>query len=71
MCLEDKLGRTCVHLAALHDHPDVIVCLMERGMELDSTDREGKTPAHYAAQHGSLSSLRVLVRNAVEITTGQ
>ena len=40
-------------------------------MELDTTDKEGKTPAHYAAQHGSLSSLDVLVKNAVDITTGQ
>ena len=71
MCLEDNLGRTDVHLAALHNHTNVIVCLMERGMELDSPDKEGKTPAHYAAQHGSLSTLDVLVKNAVDITTGQ
>ena len=71
MCLEDNLGRSDVHLAALHDHTNVIVCLMERGMELDMPDKEGKTPAHYAAQHGSLSTLGVLVKNAIDITTGQ
>ena len=43
---------------------------MERGMELDSADKEGKTPAHYAARHGSLSCLTVLIKNAVDIATG-
>ena len=70
ICLEDNLGRSSVHLAALHDHSNVITCLMERGMELDSTDKEGKTPAHYAARQGSLSCLVVLIKNDVDITAG-
>ena len=54
----------------MHDHSDVIVCLVQRGMELDSTDKEGKTPVHYAARYGSLSCLAVLVKNAVDINAG-
>ncbi len=71
ICLEDSEGRTCVHLAALHDHPQIIQCLLDRGMELDMADREGRTPAHYAAHHGNLESLRLLVKNAVDISIGE
>lgn len=71
ICLEDKFGRTGVHLAALKDHPKVIQCLLDRGMELDTADHEGKNPAHYSAQHGNLASLKVLVKNAVDISVGK
>lgn len=70
ICLEDHLGRTSVHLAAQHDHPAIIQCLLDRGMELDTVDREGKTPAHYAARHGNLNSLKVLLKNVVDISSG-
>ena len=71
ICLEDNQGRSGVHLAAMWDHPDIIQCLMERGMELDSTDNHGKTPAHYAAKYGSLACLKCLVKSAVDMTTGE
>ena len=58
-------------MAALQDHPEIIQCLLDRGMELDTADREGKTPAHNAARHGKLASLKVLLKNAVDITIGQ
>ena len=70
ICLEDNFGRTGVHLAALKDHPAVIQCLLDRGMELDTADQVGKNPAHYSAQHGNLASLKVLVKNAVDISVG-
>ena len=34
-------------------------------------DGEGRTPAHYAAHHGNLESLRLLVKNAVDISIGE
>lgn len=43
---------------------------MERGAELDTVDKDGKTPAHYAAKHGSVQSLAVLLKSAVDITQG-
>lgn len=43
---------------------------MERGMELDSVDHKGKTPAHYAAKHGNLDCLRCLIKSAVDMNTG-
>ena len=59
-----------MHLAALKDHASIVQCLMERGMELDTVDHEGKTPAHYAAQHGSLACVKLLVRNAMDMYSG-
>ena len=60
-----------MHLAAMRGHQGVIQCLMERGMELDTVDCKGKTPAHYAAKHGSMECLKCLVTSAVDITTGK
>lgn len=71
ICLEDNFNRTGVHLAAIKNHSSIIQCLMERGAELESTDREGKTPAHYAAQYGSLDCLNLLLKSAVDITQGR
>ncbi len=54
----------------MRDHPDIIQCLVERGMELDTEDLNGKTPAHYAAKYGSLACLKSLVGSKVDITAG-
>ena len=71
ICLEDNFNRTGVHLAAIKNHPSIIQCLMERGAEIESIDCEGKTPAHYAAQYGSLDCLSLLLKSAVDITQGR
>ena len=70
ICLEDRCGRTGVHLAAMRDHAAVMHCLMERGMELDAADHLGRTPAHLAAEHGALNCLKMLAKNAVDMTAG-
>lgn len=54
----------------MRGHREVIQCLMERGVELDTTDHRGKTPAHYAAKHGSRECLKALMKSAVDINTG-
>ncbi len=59
-----------MHLAAMRGYQDVIQCLMERGMELDTVDNNRKTPAHYAAKYGNLDCLKCLVKSAVDMTTG-
>ena len=68
--MEDKHGRTAVHLAATRNHCDVIQFLLEHGIELDSMDVEGKTPAHYAAACGNVECLKLLVDNAIDIVSG-
>lgn len=70
ICLEDNQGQTGVHLAAMRNHPEIIQCLMERGMELDTADHKGKTPAHYAAKYGNVACLQCLAKSAVDMTTG-
>lgn len=69
--MEDREGRSGVHLAAMRGHQEVIQCLMERGMELDTVDHKGKTPAHYAAKYGSVECLKCLMKSAVDMNTGE
>ena len=66
--MEDKQGRTGVHLACMRDHDGIVQSLVQRGMELDIGDRMGKTPAHYAAKYGSLACLECLAKNTVDLT---
>jgi len=70
ICLEDRQGRSGVHLASMKGHANIIHCLTQRGMELDAVDYLGKTPAHYAARHGSVECLEVLAKNSVDLDTG-
>ena len=36
----------------------------------DGIDHQGKSPAHYAAKYGSLNSLKMLIRNTVDVSSG-
>ena len=64
------MNRTGIHFAAMKNHLPIIQCLMERGAELEVTDSDGRTPAHYAAQYGSIDCLEMLLKTAVDITQG-
>lgn len=64
------MNRTCVHYAAMKNHPAIIQCLMERGAELETVDIKGQTPAHYAVQYNSLACLELLLRSSVDVTQG-
>lgn len=49
---EDSKGRQAAHLAAMHNHVKILQLLFDHGVDLDCRCQAGKTPLHYAAQHG-------------------
>ena len=67
--MEDGSNRSAVHLAAMiNDHPTSDPDTAgERSIELEAQDKDGKTPAHYAARHGSIKSFQVLLANDVDM----
>ena len=40
----------------------MIEMLAERGLDVNRSDNEGRTPLHYAAAYGQLESVRALLR---------
>jgi len=66
---EDK-GRTPVHLAAFHGHPDCIRVLHELGCDVSVTAGNGYTPVHSAAFHGNTDCIRVLHELGCDICDG-
>ena len=52
IALGDYDGRTPLHLAAAHNHVDVVGYLLQNGADAGAKDRFGGTAADDAARHG-------------------
>jgi len=52
---------TALHTAAKSDRVDAVKALLAVGADVNSLDRDGNTPLHYAAQGGSRRAMRVLL----------
>lgn len=55
-------GRTALHLAALHGHPDALRSLLDAGMSPSTPDNTGQTPLHLAAQGSSPEIVDLLLQ---------
>ncbi|KAK3584494.1 hypothetical protein CHS0354_006025 [Potamilus streckersoni] len=54
-------GVTCVHLAALNDHLDVLRILLEKGANVNAREsKSGRTVLHFAAETGNVRLLDLL-----------
>ena len=58
--LADKFGMQVAHIAAQQNHAAIIDFIFEIGIPLDTCCKQGKLPFHYAAEYGSLDSLKTL-----------
>ena len=66
--LADMKGRSCMHLACIRNHTNIVQWLMQQGVGLVTADHKGRTPAHCAAKHGSLACLKELDGNDMDLT---
>jgi len=57
----DKLGRSALHVAALHGHGEVVEVLINAGAAIDMRDTHGVTPLMEAARAGANRVLQRLV----------
>jgi len=66
--VQDRVGRTALHLAALHERVDVVRILLEAGAEVDVTDlRYGFRPLHFAARKGNVGACELLIKYGSDI----
>lgn len=59
----DEHGNTFLHVAAMHDAPQIISRLVRAGCPVNAKDQAGATPLHVAALNGAAKSVQALVNN--------
>ncbi|KAI9485557.1 MAG: ankyrin repeat protein, partial [Benjaminiella poitrasii] len=57
----DKFSRTPLHLACIYGQFDVVYYLLYLGVDANSTDSSGNSPAHYASAFGYQKILHLLI----------
>ncbi|XP_052021810.1 uncharacterized protein LOC127671140 [Apodemus sylvaticus] len=57
----DRRNRTSLHYACAHNHPDVVLLLLENNSSVNIRDDEGCTPLIKAAQQGNIHCVSVLL----------
>ena len=56
-------GASCIHLAAVEGHADIIEAIVQLGVVPDLKDGNGRTALHIAASNGRLRACKMLVKN--------
>jgi ankyrin repeat protein len=64
----DGHGKTPLHLAAEHDHPEVAERLLEAGADIEAWTSWGATPLQWAGVLGSRAAARVLLDHGARLT---
>ncbi len=54
-----------LHFAAAHGHKDVVAFLLDKGVDINATDKFGQTPLHRAAAHGCKDVVAFLLDKGV------
>jgi ankyrin repeat protein len=66
---KDSLGMQPIHVAAMHNSEKLIEFLFEMGVSINEKCMNGgKLPFHYAAEHGSIESLKLMSSYYIDIS---
>jgi ankyrin repeat protein len=65
----DAIGNTALHLAVLASHSDVVAELIKvKGFVVDTTNKDGQTSLHLAAESGNAGIARLLIDHHAQVT---
>jgi len=66
LCI-DCGGLTMLHQAAILEEPELVQFLINRGANVNATDRDGKTPLHKAVEFDYYSTIKILLSNGADV----
>jgi hypothetical protein len=64
----DAVGRTCLHLAVLQGHKEIVEYLLNKGVAVNAKDTNGRTALHAAAMKGNKEMALLLVAKGADKT---
>ena len=56
-----RIKQSLLHLAATCAGKEVLTLLIEKGLEIETSDRQGKTPLYFAVTRGNLIGVKTLL----------
>lgn len=65
--MPDAKGLTALHMAALGNHPDTIIALLDAGIDIDVQDNRGRTAVAMTAEQGHTDALCALVDDGADL----
>lgn len=65
--LQNKEGKTPLHLAVLYGYSEIVRLLVEKKSSLDIQDKFGQTALHIAIQKNHLKSVKLLLENGANV----
>ncbi len=65
---ESKANATPLHFAAVNNHVEILVMLLEKGANPEARLINGLTTLHIAAEHGSIEMVEAILKKNVDIT---
>lgn len=65
--IKDEFGRTSLVNSALYNNVELIDWLLDNGADIDSTDNNGYSALHFAAQEANNESLSLLIKKKANI----
>ena len=63
----DQLERSPLHYAALQNNASEVLEVRRAGADPNSTDKQGFTPLHLAAQEGAVDTLKLLLEHGARV----
>ncbi|KKP07506.1 hypothetical protein THAR02_00427 [Trichoderma harzianum] len=66
--LKDRFGWTCLHLAAIYGHEDLLICIIEDcGADINIGDNDSRTPLHLAIENKSQPAIPLLINAGAQV----
>lgn len=61
--------KSLIHFAAMGDCTALLQSLLEIGCPVDDLDQNNRTPFSWAAENGSLSAIKLLLKNGAKVNS--
>ena len=67
MCVTNRRGSNCLHVACQKGHMDLVKYLIACGVPINAQNNAGNTPIHMASENGHVELAAWLAANGAEL----